>query len=271
MTAYMDIIPSRPPPKSSPKQHRHYGTGVSKAHDEDDDDDEEEDDGKSMLSAHSEVSVRTLNTRNLIRGTSFSPQTANPYADLPLRSPHTSQTIGPTTRPAHREAGATQYQSDRLRPPPPGASRRYDQAPRSEYNQSPNGSIFRPESTERSPPPGPTRSREFRDDTQSRDYGQSPTSPGQYSSADNTRNDKQRLMMPNVEDFIVPSATDMLQYREASPIEQRTALRAGYNRSSYPNAAADYANTPAGSPSTQQRGHPRRTSRGLYPEKIGDD
>ena len=270
MTADMDI-PSRPPPESSPKQHRRHGARVSKAHDEDEDDDEgQDDDGKSVVSAISEVSLRTRNTRKLIRSTTFSPQADNPYADLPIRSPRTTQTPRSSTSPAHREVDTTDYQSERLRSPPSGASRRYDQAPRPEYSRSPDGSFFRPESAERPTPSRPTRSRGFRDDTQSRGYGQSPTSLGQYVTADITRIGKPILRMPNVEDFNAPSSKNTPQYRESSPIQRRNALPSGYHRPSNPNSAADYASTRVESPSLKP-GKPPRTSRRPYPEREGEN
>ena len=262
MTADMGIIPSRPPPKSSPKQHRHRGTRVPKAHVEDEDDDEgEEDDGQSVVSAISEVSVRTLNTRNLIRATSFSPQTGNPYADYPIRSTPTTQTSRSTTRTVHLDVKSNRYQSQRLRPPPSGPNGRYDDSPGQEYSRSPSDGRVHRANAERPPPSGSVLR-----ETASRDHRQSPTSSGAYSPADNTRNDKQRLRMPNVEDFTVPSANIILQYRETSPIEQRTALPAGYNRPSNTMSAADYASTRVESPSLKP-GKPPRTSRGPYSER----
>lgn len=72
MTGGMDI-PSRAPPKTSPKKHRHHRTRVPEAHQEVNDDDHEDDDGKSVVSARSDESERTRNTRKIIRDASFSP------------------------------------------------------------------------------------------------------------------------------------------------------------------------------------------------------
>jgi hypothetical protein len=267
MTGGMDI-PSRLPPKSSPKKHRHHRPRVPETHHEGGYD-YEDDDGKSHVSAKSDVSVRTRNTRDLIRGTSFSPKAENPYANLPLRSPPTTQAPTPrsTTRPAHLEVDTTHQQSDRLRPPPSGPSGKYEDPGRG-YSRSPGDRSVHYETAERPSPSGSSRSRGSRDDTPSRGYGQSPTSP---SDKHGLRFPK--VHMPQLEDYVVPSASakSTPQFGKTSPRDQRDPLPSGYAKPSHPNTAADYEDARVESPSTQDRVDPRRTSRGSYPERTGDE
>jgi hypothetical protein len=267
MTGGMDI-PSRAPPKSSPKKHRHHRPTVPEAHHEEGDDYEDED-GKSNVSAASRVSQRTKNTREIISGTSLSPKAGpyNPYADLPLRSTSTkAPTLRSTTRPAHLEVNTTD-QSDRLRLPPSGPSGKSEDPGRG-YSRSPGGRSVHYETEEQPPPSRPTRSRGSRDDTPSRGYGQSPTSP---SDKHGLRFPK--VHMPQLEDYVVPSASakSTPQYGKTSSRDQRDPLPSGFTRPSHPNTAADYEDARVESPSTQERVDPRRTSRGSYPERTGDE
>jgi hypothetical protein len=264
-------IPSRAPPKTSPKKHRHHKPRVPEAHHEDDEDTHEDDDGKSHVSGISDVSVRTRNTRNLISGLSLSPKAGpyNPYADLPLRSTPTTQVPTPrsTTRAANLGVDTT-YPSDRLRPPPSGPSGKYEESGRG-YSRSPGVRNVHYETEERPPPSGPTRSRGSRDDTPSRGYGQSPTSP---SDKHGLRFPK--VHMPQLEDYVVPSASgkNTPQYGETSPRDQRPALPSGYTRPSHPNTADDYADARVRSPIAQAPGgESRRSSRVPYPERGNDD
>jgi len=281
MTADMDV-PSRPPPQTSPKKHRHHRTKVPAAHQEDNTHDPEDDDGShvSAKSVKSDVSERTRNTRNLIRGTSFTPKAGNPYDDLPIRSPPASQARTPrsTTRPVPLGVDTTHYQEDRLRPPASGPSGRSDKDLDREYSRSPGGRTIHRESAERPPPSGPTRSRGSHGDTRSRGYGQSPTSPEQYSPANMTGSDQYGLRLPKVHmpflaDYTVPSASakNPPQYEEISPRDKRPALPSGYAKPLHPNTAADYEDVRVESPRTQDRADPRRSSRGSYPERTGDD
>jgi hypothetical protein len=272
MTGGMDI-PSRLPPKSSPKKHRHHRTRVSESPPEDGDD-YEDDDGKSHVSAksaRSEVSERTANTRKILRDASFSPKAGpyNPYADLPLRSPPITQPPVPrsTTRPANLGVDTT-YPSDRLRPPPSGPSRKHED-PGRRYSRSPGGRSDRRETTER-PSPSSSVSR----GPSARGPIQSPTSPGQDSRSDQYGLRFPKIHMPQLEDYIVPSASakNSPQYGETSPRDRRDALPSGYTRPSHPNTADDYADARVKSPIVQAPGGgSRRSSRVPYPERGNDD
>jgi len=269
-------IPSRPPPQTSPKKHRRQSTRHDDHH-EHDGDHHDNDDDRSNVSAKSDLSVRTRNTQKIIRDASFSPKSGpyNPYADLPIPFPSTTQAPTPrsTTRPAHLEVDTTHYPTDRLRPPASGPSKKSED-PGREYSRSPGGRRVHYE-TARPPPSGP-RSSGSRDNTHSRGYGQSPTSPGQ--SGQYSRSDKDGLRfpevhMPQLEDYAVPSASAKKrpQYEEISPRDKRPALPSGYARPSNPNTAADYADAQIKSPIVQAPGgETRRPSRGSYPER-GDD
>jgi hypothetical protein len=268
MTGGMDI-PSRLPPKTSPKKQRHHRSRVPEAHHEDGND-YEDDDGKSNVSAASRVSQGTRNTRKIISGTSLSPKSGpyNPYADLPLRSnPTKAPAPRSTTRPANLEVDTTHHQSDRLRPPPSGPSGRYEDPGRG-YSRSPGGRSDHRETSER-PSPSSSVSR----GPSARGHGQSPTSPGQYPPADMTRSDQYRLRLPKVdmpqlEDYVVAStsAKNTPQYVETSPRAQRDPLPSGYAKPSHPNTADDYADARVESQSTREPGDQRRTSRGSFPE-----
>jgi hypothetical protein len=268
MTGGMEI-PSRLPPKSSPKKHRHHRTKVPEIHHEEGDD-YEDDDGKSNVSGASRVSERTKNTREIISGTSLSPKAGpyNPYADLPLRSTPTKvPTPRSTTRPAHLEVNTAHHQSDRLRPPPSGPSGRSDDLGRG-YSRSPGGRSVHYETEGQPPPSGPTRSRGSRDDTPSRGYGQPLTSP---SDKHGLRFPK--VHMPQLEDYVVPSASarGTPQFGKTSSRDQRDPLPSGYAKPSQPNTAADYEDARVESPNTQERVDQRRSSRGSYPERTGDE